>query len=169
VRFQILVLANVLQIHQHIARANFTADRGVRFGQDRYDDRMQATKLLEISAEGASIKVVSTVGEHIPVQKTMPRTTTKSTDDNAAAEEEQPANKSKDPIKMFGILVPQALRQAQSQAVLLVEDIVPRLVEINLEMESMEVEIRRKRKYRAKAEKNNMTSEHSPVALESTA
>ena len=73
------------------------------------------------------------------------------------------------PIKMFGILVPQALRQAQTQAVGLVQDVVPKLVELNLEMGNLEVEIRRKRKYKAKAEKNSAVSEHSLAAVESAA
>lgn len=36
-------------MYQNIARANFAAERGVRFGQDYYDDRMQASSRLAIS------------------------------------------------------------------------------------------------------------------------
>ncbi|KAH8166597.1 hypothetical protein CIB48_g1663 [Xylaria polymorpha] len=36
-------------MYQNIARANFAAERGVRFGQDYYDDRMQASRRLAIS------------------------------------------------------------------------------------------------------------------------
>lgn len=32
-----------------IARANFSAERGFRYGRDHYDDRMQATRLLRIA------------------------------------------------------------------------------------------------------------------------
>ncbi|KAI0862620.1 hypothetical protein F4860DRAFT_471217 [Xylaria cubensis] len=36
-------------MYQNIARANFAAERGLRFGQDYYDDRMQASRRLAIS------------------------------------------------------------------------------------------------------------------------
>jgi hypothetical protein len=38
-------------IYQNIARANFSAERGVRFGQDYYDDRMQASRRVVISCK----------------------------------------------------------------------------------------------------------------------
>ncbi|KAI0552936.1 hypothetical protein F4679DRAFT_30139 [Xylaria curta] len=38
-------------MYQHIARANFAAERGLRFGQDYYDDRMQASRRLAISCQ----------------------------------------------------------------------------------------------------------------------
>ncbi|KAI1427045.1 hypothetical protein F5Y12DRAFT_226896 [Xylaria sp. FL1777] len=36
-------------MYQDLARANFAAERGMRFGQDYYDDRMQASRRLAIS------------------------------------------------------------------------------------------------------------------------
>ncbi|VUC21426.1 unnamed protein product [Clonostachys rosea] len=36
-------------VFQNIARANFSAERGLRYGQDQYDERMQASRLLKIS------------------------------------------------------------------------------------------------------------------------
>ncbi|KAI0456137.1 hypothetical protein F5B21DRAFT_468848 [Xylaria acuta] len=38
-------------MYQNIARANFAAERGLRFGRDFYDDRMQASRRLDISCE----------------------------------------------------------------------------------------------------------------------
>ncbi|KAI1755402.1 hypothetical protein F4782DRAFT_488418 [Xylaria castorea] len=38
-------------MYQNIARANFAAERGMRFGQDYYDDRMQASRRLVISCQ----------------------------------------------------------------------------------------------------------------------
>lgn len=35
-------------VYQNIARANFTAERGMRYGQDHYDDRMRALRVLDI-------------------------------------------------------------------------------------------------------------------------
>jgi coiled-coil domain-containing protein 115 len=60
--------------------------------------------------------------------------------------------KPKNPIRMFGILTPQALRLAQGGAIKMVEEIVPKLVEVDIEMKEVEIKIRRARKYRAKAE-----------------
>ncbi|KAI0534654.1 hypothetical protein GGR58DRAFT_47466 [Xylaria digitata] len=36
-------------MYQNIARANFAAERGMRFGRDYYDDRMQASRRLAVS------------------------------------------------------------------------------------------------------------------------
>lgn len=55
-----------------------------------------------------------------------------------------------DPIHMFGVLVPQALRQAQGSFVKVVAENVPRLVELDAEMRELEIEIRRTRKMLAK-------------------
>ncbi|KAI1485341.1 hypothetical protein F5X96DRAFT_349226 [Biscogniauxia mediterranea] len=38
-------------MYQDIARANFAAERGLRFGRDHYDERMQASRRLSISLE----------------------------------------------------------------------------------------------------------------------
>ena len=62
------------------------------------------------------------------------------------------STRQKDPIRMFGILTPQALRLAQKEAIQMVEDIVPKLVSIDAEMKEVEIKIRRARKHRAKAE-----------------
>ncbi|KAI2612510.1 uncharacterized protein GGS25DRAFT_122363 [Hypoxylon fragiforme] len=35
-------------MYQNIARANFAAERGMRFGQDHYDERMQATRRITV-------------------------------------------------------------------------------------------------------------------------
>ena len=55
-----------------------------------------------------------------------------------------------DPIHMFGVLVPQALRQAQGSFVKAVVGSVLRLVELDSEMRELEIEIRRTRKMLAK-------------------
>ncbi|KAK2070687.1 hypothetical protein P8C59_005164 [Phyllachora maydis] len=48
---------NVAQIcmYQHLARANYSAERGVRFGQNFYDDRMQATRRLVLRAHVSAV------------------------------------------------------------------------------------------------------------------
>lgn len=58
----------------------------------------------------------------------------------------------KDPLRMFGLLTPQSLRQAQSESIKSVENIMPKLVSIDAEMKEVEIRIRRARKWKAKAE-----------------
>ncbi|GJC86588.1 hypothetical protein ColLi_09426 [Colletotrichum liriopes] len=42
-------------MYQNIARANFSAERGVRYGPDYYDERMRALRILDISADGRGV------------------------------------------------------------------------------------------------------------------
>ncbi|KZL63889.1 hypothetical protein CI238_07679 [Colletotrichum incanum] len=42
-------------MYQNIARANFSAERGVRYGPDYYDERMRASRVLDISADGRGV------------------------------------------------------------------------------------------------------------------
>jgi hypothetical protein len=71
---------------------------------------------------------------------------------NGDAEGEKRTTKPKDPVRMFGILTPQALRLAQGGAVKVVEEIIPKLASIDAEMREVEIKIRRARKHRVKAE-----------------
>ncbi len=80
------------------------------------------------------------------------RTTAPRGDAEGQSEEKARTNQPKDPIRMFGILTPQALRLAQGSAVKVVEDLVPRLASVDAEMKEVEIKIRRARKHRAKAE-----------------
>jgi uncharacterized small protein (DUF1192 family) len=58
----------------------------------------------------------------------------------------------KDPLKIFGLLTPQSLKAAQNDAVRTVQELVPRLCEVDAEMKEVEIQIRRARKHRSKAE-----------------
>lgn len=71
---------------------------------------------------------------------------------NGDAEREKKTTKSKDPVRMFGILTPQALRLAQGGAIKMVEEVIPKLASIDAEMKEVEIKIRRARKQRVKAE-----------------
>ena len=59
---------------------------------------------------------------------------------------------SRDPILMFGLFVPPSLRTAQKEAINMLENIIPQLINIDAEMKTTEISIRRARKHRAKAE-----------------
>ncbi|KAK3301968.1 uncharacterized protein B0T15DRAFT_287861 [Chaetomium strumarium] len=212
-------------IFHSLARANFSAERGIRYyGQDYYDERMQAIRRIQIgpkdgkaeaeaegkgdtdpganrpvftvrtyppSASGSEPDTVSRTSdgsgsgtESKEAEKSVPDADAKSggvnpsaTDDSSGSvdekqkkeqgqekgeepgptsEEEQkprPKDKPTDPLRWFGILTPLALRQAQGHAIKAVEEIIPRLATLNVEMAAIEVEVRRARKRRAKAEK----------------
>jgi hypothetical protein len=73
-------------------------------------------------------------------------------DEEKATDKGKGGTKPKDPLRMFGILTPQALRLAQGEAIKMVEEIVPKLVQVDAEMKEVEIKIRRARKFRAKAE-----------------
>lgn len=61
-------------------------------------------------------------------------------------EESKKVSKTVDPLRWFGILVPPALRSAQSNFVDAVEGSVPRLATVTRELRSQEIEIGRVRK-----------------------
>jgi coiled-coil domain-containing protein 115 len=108
----------------------------VRYGEPLYDARMRASRGCRVG--GTKIEVLPT-----------------GTDEGAEEKPEQDtadATGAPDALRMFGILVPQELRMARGEAVMLVEDLVPRLVMTDLEMREVEVRIRRARKWMAKAE-----------------
>lgn len=54
---------NVLQAgtYQNIARANFAAERGMRYGQDHYDERMQASRRVGVATSAAATADQNTV------------------------------------------------------------------------------------------------------------
>ncbi|KAI1430844.1 hypothetical protein GGR50DRAFT_698591 [Xylaria sp. CBS 124048] len=174
-------------IYQNIARANFAAERGVRFGQDYYDERMQASRLLAIShpdqddgagegvpcftitnptAEGsaADSQVPNPPSHHdeVGAEPTASNASSSSsqTDTDAQSKQDTAADKGtdaipkkpRDPLRWFGFFAPMALRQAQTQGIQAIERVIPRLASVSAEMAGVEIEVRRARKKRAKAE-----------------
>jgi hypothetical protein len=67
-------------------------------------------------------------------------------------DDEEKQKVKRDPLRMFGILTPQSLRTAQKEAIEMVEGIIPRLVSIDVQMKEVEIQVRRARKFRGKAE-----------------
>ena len=114
-------------MYSDIARANFSAERGFRYGRDSYDERMQANSRLTIHGQ-------------VPVFTV------------DASDEGDAKGKRHDPLRWFGILTPPALRSAQTAAIEAVQDVIPKLASVDAEMKSLEIEVRRARKKRAKAE-----------------
>jgi hypothetical protein len=151
-------------IYQNIARANFSAERGMRYGQDHYDERMQATRILTIEQNEDNDPVFAFVDapqEEQEAEKKEEKDEGLPTEESgdspkSDAEEEKPKKKkpkkNKNPLHWFGLFAPIPLRTAQTQSVQAVEDIIPKLVSVSAEMLTVEIEVRRARKRRAKAE-----------------
>ncbi|KAJ9134420.1 hypothetical protein NKR23_g10159 [Pleurostoma richardsiae] len=134
------------RMYQDIARANFSGERGVRYGQDFYDDRMRALKRLQITAIDGQTPMFKI--QELPPQ--LPES--QPAEENESDQAEKPSQKPKDPLRWFGILTPLPLRSVQSQAKKAVDEIIPQLVSVNTEMAELELQVRRARKKRAKAE-----------------
>lgn len=165
---------------QHLARANFSAERGMRYGPDFYDERMQALRQVSIStAEGGlPIFTVSHSSRARGDDDTSraqnpppdpPPPAKEEEEERAAADEapgEQPVpagddkaeseagpkkqNAARDPLRWFGVLTPLSLRQTQACAAEAVDSVVPRLASLSAEMQDLEIQVRRARKKRAK-------------------
>lgn len=147
-----------------LAQANFSAPRGVRYGRDYYDERMGATRRVVLTSNGQLAIKIETVESMTSAVDTSPAAATTFKDDaeEPRQREVHPADpaqpiqqgppKLRDPITMFGILTPPALRAAQSSFVKAVEGPVPRLVELGARLRALEVEVGRARKALRKAE-----------------
>ncbi|PHH74636.1 hypothetical protein CDD82_4842 [Ophiocordyceps australis] len=164
-----------------IARANFTADRGVRHGQEYYDGRMRASRMLHICVpcqDGPPVYSMTSAvaaqegdGSHEAVHdpcdqrdrtdwhSQAPELTHQDErlqDERLEEKQQQEADETTlpqhnlDPLRWFGILTPQALHQAQSTSVHVVERLLPQLASVVAEMRHLEAAVRRARKVRAK-------------------
>ncbi|RYP92131.1 hypothetical protein DL770_001712 [Monosporascus sp. CRB-9-2] len=202
---------NALQagMYRDIARANFAAERGMRYGPDHYDERMRASRRVAITtttttatdddanapAPAPTISFETITWEEEEEPDATPPTSAPapsaglppeaaagaSSLDGGASEAEEvkddgvgvtgdaarphhPEKKKemrrRDPLRWFGLLTPMALRQAQAQSIRAVEQVIPRLVSVNAEMARVEIEVRRARKKRAKAEIAASRKEH---------
>ncbi|CEI68700.1 hypothetical protein FVEN_g7961 [Fusarium venenatum] len=152
-------------VYQNIARANFSGERGMRYGRDHYDERMQAIRLLSIGQNEHQSPIFSLFNAPEEEEEEEEEEAKAEERDESSATggpkqgpkpetgEEKPAEKKlKNPLRWFGLFAPMSLRTAQTQSVKAVEDIIPRIVSINAEMLDVEIEVRRARKRRAKAE-----------------
>ncbi|CAK7220388.1 hypothetical protein SBRCBS47491_004172 [Sporothrix bragantina] len=176
-------LRSLLSAHQvsmfgHLARANFAAERGFRYGPDHFDGRMQALVRLEIAEDSNGAEKSATFavvrpkkevlaaspekddkeGNDGEVDATAEKQTEKQTEIKTEKKNEKKTAKDKkkdkgprDPLQWFGVLTPMALRQAQQEAITAIDTLVPRLATVSAEMAAVEIEVRRARKKRARA------------------
>jgi hypothetical protein len=159
-------------IYHNIARANFSGERGLRYGQDQYDERMRASRRVAITSsenEVPNFAVARLFGEEgglanskftapreeEPTQSAHSETSEDEGSLDRSSETDQDgekSNKGSDPLRWFGILTPMPLRTAQAHSIKVVEEVIPRLVTVNAEMHQVEIEIRRARTRRVTAE-----------------
>lgn len=135
--------------YQDVARANFSAERGMRYGESHYDQRMRATRRLSVREGEAGEPTFATV----PNPEAAEEDWVEAGPEQSRGEDEVEKPKQaacKDPLRWFGLFVPTALRTAQSQSVEVVERVIPRLVSVNAEMLAIEIQVRRARKRRDK-------------------
>lgn len=158
---------------QHLARANFSAERGMRYGPDFYDERMQALRQVSISTEGGlpiftvshSSRARGDDDDDDPSShQNPPSDPPPPAEEEAAAAAESEAGPKKqnarDPLRWFGVLTPLSLRQTQACAAEAVEQVVPRLASLSAEMQDLEIQVRRARKKRAKERAAAMRQQH---------
>ncbi|KAL7626806.1 hypothetical protein AAE478_003580 [Parahypoxylon ruwenzoriense] len=156
-------------MYQDIARANFAAERGMRFGQDHYDERMQASRRVSITTTTnddniPKFSISSVAAEEQQHQPPAPKSEEKENESqedppsstppkhNNNNQQQQQRKKSNDSLRWYGLLAPAPLRQAQTRSVEAVEHVIPQLVSVSAQMAGVEIEVRRARKKRAKAE-----------------
>ncbi|OCK81822.1 hypothetical protein K432DRAFT_403444 [Lepidopterella palustris CBS 459.81] len=144
-----------------LAQANFNNSSGTRYGQDYYDERMQASRTVTM----VSGLPVPSVAICIPEPQTSSQDSTSSSSEskdsngiseratglaNSSSKKEPtsstPKHKSVDPLRWYGLLVPPALRSAQASFIQAVEGPIPRLVTLSKELRSLEIDIGRTRK-----------------------
>ena len=139
-------------MYQNIARANFTADRGMRYGPDYYDERMQALRVVTITSDDEKAPSFEVIKAPEPAVVQNDPADGREQELEAPAETKEVRKQSRDPLRWYGLLAPMPLRQAQTQAVQIIEACIARLVTVNADMMHVEVEIRRQRKKRTRAE-----------------
>lgn len=168
----------------NLARANFAAERGFRYGPDHFDGRMQALARLTVSSDNSGSEPAASFSVTRPKKEVKAEAVeddkeNKEGDEKKQQEEDADSgakpkskknNKKKesagprDPLQWFGVLTPMALRQAQHEAIEVIDTIVPRLATISAEMAAVEIEVRRARKKRARAAATQEKEDKSTTA-----
>lgn len=150
--------AHQTSIFQNLARANFAAPRGLRYGQDQYDQRMQASRLVSMCSSDTEFTLGSLCVVKASTMGNVAGGDTGNTpglenDDKETPHEPMQSTLAgrKDPLRWFGLLTPPSLKEAQTSSVQVVEGVIPNLARVNAEMLRLEIEIRRARKKRDKA------------------
>ncbi|KAL2064417.1 hypothetical protein VTL71DRAFT_4911 [Oculimacula yallundae] len=108
---------------------------------------------IEESMERVTVQEGKESGSQDSVEDKEERQDTKASTETDSSPKPTPpqATQIPDPLRMFGFNIPSALRKAQTSSTQLTETSIPQLATITLQMRALEIQIRRTRKYRAKA------------------
>ncbi|CUS15449.1 unnamed protein product [Tuber aestivum] len=129
-----------------LAQANFNSTSGGRrYGADFYDERMTAIRGVEVGGGVFECRLLQPEAKEGEGEQ---REETKDTDREGSElntvekpKEQTPTIDPRDPIRWFGILVPPALRQAQSEFTLSVQTIIPQLTTTASKLATLSSEI----------------------------
>lgn len=171
-----------INVYQGIARANFSAERGIRYGQELYDERMQASRTLAIAPREDGTLTFDVVhhGDGLGDSEGNEKHEANAAEDEDEDDKQQADDEKDkvqtpcDPLRWFGILTPISLRLAQGKAIQAVEQVIPKLLTVDAEMADVEIRVRRARKKRSKAEaaaarQQQASDSRTPVADTETA
>ncbi|MCJ1400096.1 hypothetical protein MMC11_003299 [Xylographa trunciseda] len=132
-----------------LAQANFKSPNRVSYGQDFYDQRMQASTKIDIrKGQTATAPRVALIAACAPSATKSPgsQPLTKSLDivdefeKGPSVQKEVAEKPSRNPLSWFGILIPLALRTAQASFKSALNEAVPDLINISAEMRDLEAE-----------------------------
>lgn len=139
---------------QDLARANFSAERGMRYGRDHYDQRMKASRRLSVEVRDMDVPVFAISYTGSGDEAGDEAESKAAADDENGGEHKQgkaEPRQSNDPLRWFGLFASGPLRVVQQQSIESVESVIPRLASVNAEMLATEIDIRRARKRRTRA------------------
>ncbi|KAF7882053.1 uncharacterized protein EAF01_011833 [Botrytis porri] len=139
----------------NLSRANFTPQNGIRYDTSFYDDRIQAQRLCNVTIPENASNTQSTNFTPPPLFAINEASTSESKSDllnkDTNGDDGTKTASKKDPLRMFGLFTPQALKDTKEDSIKMM-DVIPKLVNTEKAMEDLEIRIRRARKYRRKAE-----------------
>lgn len=141
-------------MHINLSRANFTPQNGIRYDTSFYDDRIQAQRLCTVTIPENASNTQSAQSTPPPLFAINQTFSSESESDLSNKDTNGDDTKTvgkKDPLRMFGLFTPQALKDTKADSIKIM-DVIPKLVTTEKAMEDLEIRIRRARKYRGKAE-----------------
>ncbi|KAF7916229.1 uncharacterized protein EAE98_010814 [Botrytis deweyae] len=138
----------------NLSRANFTPQNGIRYDTSFYDDRIQTQRLCNVTIPENASNTQST--KFTPPLFAINETSTSESESDLLNKDtngngDTKTALKKDPLRMFGLFTPQALKDTKEDSIKLM-DVIPKLINTEKAMEDLEIRIRRARKYRGKAE-----------------
>ncbi|RAL58699.1 hypothetical protein DID88_003005 [Monilinia fructigena] len=152
-------------MHINLSRANFTPQNGIRYDTSFYDDRIQAQRLCAVTLPENASNIQS--AQFAPPPLFAINEISSESDSNLSNKDihgdDTKTILKKDPLRMFGLFTPQALKDTKQDSIKIMH-VISKLITTEKAMEDLEIRIRRTKKYRGKAEveakKNPLSGAH---------